>query len=220
MRIYLARHGESEANVMQVISNRGFVHPLTGKGRQQAKALARELAEVPVTRIYTSPIMRSVQTAQILSEMWDVPCEVADALRERDAGILEGKSDEVSWQQHHEIFKAWYERHDWTYCAEGGESFQDLRIRFVPFVEGLVQAHGGGPETFVFVGHAGTYRAMLHLILENIDFDFSAKPKHIMDNTTYVLAEVRDDKLFCLEWRRFDPQGNPPQILFSDTIHP
>lgn len=201
MRIYFARHGESEANVLQVISNRGFVHPLTQTGRQQAEALSRELDQVPVSKIFTSPLMRAVQTARILSETWDVPYETTDALREYDCGILEGKSDEASWRLHREVFEAWSEHQDWTYCAEGGESFEDIRTRFVPFVERLVQAHENDQDTFVFVGHAGTYRSMLHLVLEDIDFEFSAR--HIMNNRTYVLAEARDGKLFCLDWRCF-----------------
>ena len=40
MRIYFARHGESEANLLHVFSNRGVKHGLTARGRAQAETLA------------------------------------------------------------------------------------------------------------------------------------------------------------------------------------
>ena len=45
MRAYFVRHGESEANILEVISNRGSVHGLTEKGRRQANQLAGGLAQ-------------------------------------------------------------------------------------------------------------------------------------------------------------------------------
>jgi broad specificity phosphatase PhoE len=65
MRLYFVRHGQSVANVQMVISNRDLFHPLTELGRQQAEALAQSLAEVPVAALYSSPIVRAAQTAQI-----------------------------------------------------------------------------------------------------------------------------------------------------------
>lgn len=94
MKLYFTRHGESEANLLREHSNRGFRHPLTSKGREQAAILAQKLVDVPVPQLFTSPIMRAVQTAEILSGTLGVPYESADALREYDCGILEGRADE------------------------------------------------------------------------------------------------------------------------------
>lgn len=66
MKFYFVRHGESETNVHGIFSNRGYQHPLTKKGIQQAQELVRQLAGASINRIYTSPIMRAVQTAEIL----------------------------------------------------------------------------------------------------------------------------------------------------------
>jgi broad specificity phosphatase PhoE len=51
MRLYFVRHGQSEANVQMVLSNRDVFHPLTGLGRQQVEALVRSLADVPIAAI-------------------------------------------------------------------------------------------------------------------------------------------------------------------------
>ena len=45
MLVYFVRHGESEANVLNVFSNRGTKHPLTSRGREQVEMLAGKLAD-------------------------------------------------------------------------------------------------------------------------------------------------------------------------------
>lgn len=199
MRLYFVRHGESEANLLRVFSNRGLRHGLTDKGRQQALALAHNLKAIPVAKLFSSPLLRAAQTAEILSEELCVPYETTDALREYDCGVLEGKSDSASWQLYYEVFRDWIEHAHWERRIEEGESFLDIRDRFVPFIEQLITAHGHLPENVVLVGHGGIYRCMLPLVLEDIDFDFVMS--HSLSNTGYVLAETTAEGLACLEWR-------------------
>jgi hypothetical protein len=75
MRLYFVRHGESEANVLEVFSNRGLEHGLTQRGRVQTASLAQKLAGRQIIKLFTSPILRATQTAEILAEMLGVPCE-------------------------------------------------------------------------------------------------------------------------------------------------
>lgn len=82
MRIYFTRHGESYANVLRQISNRGLTHPNTRTGREQAAALADELRDRAITRIYSSPILRAIETSIIIANQLNVEYEAVDALRE------------------------------------------------------------------------------------------------------------------------------------------
>ena len=198
MKIYFTRHGESEANLLWEHSNRGFRHPLTAKGREQATALARHLEGIAVTRLFTSPIMRAVQTAEILSAARGVPYEITDALREYDCGILEGRADEAAWQLHFAVFDAWVQQQDWERRIEGGESFIEIRDRFVPFIERLVADYGESLANIVLVGHGGLYRCMLPLVLVNVDFDFVVNQP--MGNTACIVAETRPEGLTWIEW--------------------
>ncbi len=198
MKIYFTRHGESEANLLREHSNRGFRHPLTAKGREQAAALARKLEGVGVTRLFTSPIMRAVQTAEILADALGVPYEITDALREYDCGILEGRADEAAWQLHFAVFEAWVQDKDWERRIEGGESFIEIRDRFVPFIESLVAEYGQSAANIVLVGHGGLYRCMLPLVLANADSDFVLKQP--MGNTVCIVTETRPEGLIWIEW--------------------
>ena len=46
MKLYFVRHGESEANLLHELSNRGLRHGLTDLGREQAGLLAEESASL------------------------------------------------------------------------------------------------------------------------------------------------------------------------------
>jgi broad specificity phosphatase PhoE len=71
MRIYLLRHGESEANMEGVISeDPAHPYPLTPMGIAHAEVVAEELREVPFTHIYVSEHVRTRETAEILVQAW------------------------------------------------------------------------------------------------------------------------------------------------------
>jgi broad specificity phosphatase PhoE len=199
MRLYFVRHGESEANLLHVFSNRGLIHGLTDKGRQQARALAQHMEGIAVAKLFSSPLLRAVQTAEILGCGLGVPYETTDALREFDCGILEGKSDASSHDLFHEVVDAWLQQREWARRLEGGESFLDIKARFVPFIEQLVAGHGHLPDNLVLVGHGATYRCMLPLLLDDVDFEFAVA--HPLSNTGYVIAEEGEEGLVCVEWR-------------------
>ena len=91
MKFYFTCHGQSEANILKIISNRDLRHALTEKGQQQARALAGRLSGNAFERIISSPNLRARQTSEILSTCLDVPCVVDDGLREFDCGVAEGR---------------------------------------------------------------------------------------------------------------------------------
>ena len=198
MKLFFARHGESEANVLHVVSNRELPHGLTAVGRQQATALANRLKDSEVSQIFTSPILRAVQTTEILAAELGLSYTVTDALREYDCGILEGRSDEETWRRHSELAEDWVVRRQWERKLEGGESFFDIRNRFAPFIDSLICKPEYAEQAILLLGHGGTLRMMLPLILSNVDQGFVEA--HPLAHTTCVVAEQCEDRLQCLQW--------------------
>jgi probable phosphoglycerate mutase len=198
VRFYFARHGESEANLVREFSNRGWRHGLTPSGFQQARSLAYELKDVPFARIYTSPLKRAVETAQVLAGELDLEVEVTDALREFDTGINEGRRDPESWSRWENVIADWCQRGLHDSRIEQGESLTDMLERFVPFLNGLRARFQDGPQNLLLIGHGGFYFTVLPQILGNItytDLEYLEFP-----NTAYVLAEETPRGLVCLEW--------------------
>jgi len=208
MRIYFTRHGESQANLLREISNRGLRHGLTRTGREQAATLAHRLQGLPITRIYSSPVLRAIETSVILANRLDLDYEVVDALREYDCGVLEGRSDEVGWQIWQELFDAWVVHQRWERRIEGGESFYDIRERFKPFIEGLIRQYGGTDEGLLCVSHGGVYWMMLPLVLKNVDNALISR--HGFDYTACIVSELRAAGLVCVEWNGHLVEESPP----------
>jgi broad specificity phosphatase PhoE len=198
MRLYFVRHGESTANLLGVFSNSGLKHPLTDTGIEQARALARSLSGLQVEQIYSSPILRAMQSAQILTSSLQTPVEVTEALREWDVGIYEGTTDPLGWQLHRQVQEDWFIHHKFASKMPGGESFCEIQERFTPFIDKLVQDWGSSNRSVILVAHGGLYRAMLPAIFKNVDFAFARQ--HDFPYTAYVMAEPRHDGLYCLSW--------------------
>jgi len=196
MKIYFVRHGESVANILQVFSNRGWKHGLTQEGEHQAALLAEKMRELSTQLLYTSPLLRAFQTANILSSSLGIPLRVRNALPEFDCGILEGKSDLESWKLYDRLGKDWMVRKKWDAHINQGESFLDVKNRFIPFIEHITKKHSD--SNVILVGHGGTYRVMFPLILANIDFNFTLN-NHI-GNTGIVTVELQHTELICTSW--------------------
>ncbi|GAA5008278.1 histidine phosphatase family protein [Actinopolymorpha pittospori] len=184
-RLIFVRHGESEANLLHVFSNRGTKHGLTANGRGQALELARRLAGASVARIYTSPLLRAVQTAQILSRRLDVEVGPAEALCEYDVGAYEGSDDPAHWREYEEVLNTWTLAGEWDRRVGGGESYRDIKHRFAPFVEQVTAMSG----VTVLVGHGGLYRCMLRVVLTNVTATFALI--HPLANTQQVRCVSR-----------------------------
>lgn len=195
MKLYFIRHGESEANTRHIISNRASPYHLTERGRQQAQQLAERLADVPIDAIFSSPVLRARETAQILSTAFGVHYQVTEGLREYDCGILEERCDAESWALYSKYYKEWTLHQNWESKPEGGENFLDIRNRFLPFIESLKD---GGRENILLIGHGGLFQLMLPLILTNVDSDFVRS--HMIHHTEPIIADLNSEGWVCRQW--------------------
>lgn len=199
MRLYFVRHGESEANVTRQFSNKDDdIHPLTARGIEQAEALAEKLRDVPLVELYASPMLRARQTAEILNAPHSLPIQITTALREHDAGDLEGRMDADAWNAYTKLFEQWMAARDLDARMPNGESFNEMRARFVPFISNIVTKYENKDTHILLVGHAGIFHSMLPLIFANVGYTFAYR--HILENTGLVVAEQQQDGLVCLEW--------------------
>ena len=203
IRLLFVRHGESEANVLKVFSNRGWKHPLTENGRQQVEQFAENLKSHGVVAIYTSPLRRAVESAELLGARLRVAFEIEPALVEYDVGVYEGRRVAEGGHALDAVERRWLEG-DHGARLPGGESCEDIRMRFVPFIGRLIgqfREHDHG--AVVLVGHGGTYRQALPAVLRNVSPAFAAA--HGLANTAWVEAVLRGNALHCMHWMECVP---------------
>jgi broad specificity phosphatase PhoE len=94
MTLTFVRHGESEANAAGVIDTSVPGPHLTDLGRQQADAVADELAGNNYDGVYASSMIRTQETAKPLATRLHQDVVVLPGLREIDAGVFEGQSED------------------------------------------------------------------------------------------------------------------------------
>ena len=198
LRIHFARHGESQANLLHEISNRGLKHGLTSFGRRQALTLAQRFRDGRVTRIYSSPLLRAIETSVILAVQLNIEYEITDALREYDCGVLEGRSDAAAWAGWQSQYDAWMVHRRAFQKVEGGESYNDIQARFTPFIADLIDRYGTSDIEIICVSHGGLYMLMLPDLLANIDAAYLSRSG--FKNTDFLTAELRKESLYALEW--------------------
>ena len=147
MKLYIARHGETQWNVENRVSGRTDI-PLTEKGLEQAALLAQNAMGKGIEVILCSPLLRARQTAQAVSDAIGVPIEIDERLIELDFGIFEGSPGKDPDFQ--------YTRTQFPTRYPGGESAFMLAHRVYACLEDVKRNHAG--KTVLLVCHGGVCR--------------------------------------------------------------
>jgi broad specificity phosphatase PhoE len=155
LRIYLARHGETDWNAERRLQGRTDT-ALNSKGRQQAAKLAERLKGVRLDAVYSSTLSRSRDTAEIARG--GVPLKSLAGLNERGIGKFEGKkldknSDPATAQEFPKRSR------DPDDELDGGESLNQFYERVRNTLLDIRSQHSSG--AILIVGHAITNQMIL-----------------------------------------------------------
>jgi probable phosphoglycerate mutase len=128
MRIYLVRHGETEWNRVRRFQGRSDL-PLNQEGRKQVRALALALKNKPLVAIYTSPLIRALETARLIKVFHpSTPIFEEKGFIEMDLGEFDGMKVQDWAEQYPDIRKAWNENPA-SVKMPGGESLKEVQAR-------------------------------------------------------------------------------------------
>ena len=178
---YLFRHGETEYNRQRRWQGQGIDVYLNDNGVAQAQALAEKLRDKNIEIIYSSPLKRAFQTAQIVADLHNIPIKIIDDLTEGGVGECEGALREDVEKKYPEIWNIWYGDNDimdirWP----GGESKLDVQQRMVRAFDFMlttkekiigVASHGAAMRYFLLKFGYGPHKmenaSLFHLIYED-----------------------------------------------------
>jgi broad specificity phosphatase PhoE len=153
--IWLARHGETDANAEGRVQG-SLDPPLNGRGREQARELAERVAPLGIEALYTSQLQRARETAQIVGERLGLEPHVDERFRESFRGEWEGRliadikaEDPTAWEGSLAI--------EVGFRFPGGESLEEHAARVE---EGLADV-ARGPLPALVVCHGGSIRRVL-----------------------------------------------------------
>lgn len=213
-RLYLVRHGQSVANVTWEFSYRRVDPPLTDLGIRQARLTAEHLRSVQVDAIYSSPMLRAVQTAEIFGTALGLDVQVIEELREVDVGDLEDQAPtREAWAVHTRI------HHDWASgnldaAFPGGEDYHRLTGRALRAFAQIVAERTG--QASVVVAHGAIFTAAVAALCPTVRMaEIMGLPNSNCGITT-VDVQTESAKLVGTMdgWARRSHLDSLPQVRF------
>ncbi len=206
MLVYFVRHGQSEGN-------KNNIHhlpetPLSEKGVNQAKAIAKRLENIHFDLIYASPMTRAAKTAEIINEMLNIPIEHWEGLAEcgSPSEIRGKKVDDPEVVKIKSLISQNYHKKNWKYSDE--ETFNELNERVEGVLDHLVKHHEG--QTVLCVSHSAFIESTVAKMLLGEDLTpetlLKIKKHMYLENTGVTICEYTDKYGWTLK-------------TWSDTTH-
>ena len=157
MKIYVIRHGTTELNKQKVLNGQ-IDEPLSLEGVEEVRT-AVSLIPKTVTNVFSSPMIRARQTAEIVNEKLNRSLSFHEGIREIHMGSLACKSwDRIKLGQE---LKRKHRSVEFDYRSDGGESADNVKVRVLVFLKSI---HGQYDDYQVMmVTHGGIIR-VLHLL--------------------------------------------------------
>jgi broad specificity phosphatase PhoE len=138
-RLVLIRHGETEWNVEGRYQGQADP-PLNAKGLSQALELAEKLDGLPLDVVYSSPLLRALETAEILAERQGIALHLEARFMEIHQGDWQTRLRSEIEGLYPELFKSW-EATPWDVCPPQGETLQQVQERVYEAVDEIVHRH-------------------------------------------------------------------------------
>lgn len=153
--IFLIRHGESVYGEERLCGWSNV--PLSDKGKEQAFNLSERLKNIYFSRMISSDMIRTIETAEIINRYHNLKIEIEPGIRELNYGLWEGKSRREIEEEFPEEYRAW--RLDNSIAPPEGESALEVYERSKRTIERIVEETEDG--NILIVAHKSVNRLFI-----------------------------------------------------------
>jgi broad specificity phosphatase PhoE len=158
LTLYFLRHGQTAMSRDDILCGCGVDPDLTSEGAQMAREFGEAYRAFPFEAIFCSPLLRTLATAQPISELRGLVPEIREDLKEMDYGKWEGLCRREVMQKYRDDYLRWEADPAW-YPPTGGETANALARRALRVVEEIERRFEKG--AILVVSHKATIRALL-----------------------------------------------------------
>lgn len=187
-RLIFVRHAEAEGNLNRVFH--GWTDAsITEKGHIQAKLAAKMLKDVDIDVIYSSSMTRTLQTAQYIADIKNLPIIRTDKLKEINGGDWEDRR----WEELPELWPHEYdswENRPHEHRMPNGETMVEFQKRLIDEVKYIIDKNEG--KNICIVTHGTAIRSMMCYFL-GCDLNEMINVKWY-DNTSITILDYEDGK--------------------------
>ncbi len=162
--IIFMRHGQAYNNVKRLLVGRNLESHLTETGRRQVQNSSKFLSTLGIGKIYSSPVVRTVETSEIVSDHLKIPFELDERLFEIELGKLVGMYYDDLLSTHGDLFVKFYsdDENDNSLLEFEVESFGAVKKRISELLKELVKKHKD--ENVLLVTHLDPIKAAISVI--------------------------------------------------------
>lgn len=160
MKLLVTRHGKTVWNEQR--RTQGRVHNrLSKSGIESSNITAEKLKNESIDLIFSSPLLRSVQTANIINKFHHKKIIKDDRIIDIDQGFFTGKYFDKLTEEEHKIKRSRAKDY-------GMESLKEMHARVNNFLEFLKENYGN--STVLVVTHSGV-ASFIEFIVKYGDFN-------------------------------------------------
>jgi 2,3-bisphosphoglycerate-dependent phosphoglycerate mutase len=167
VRLCVVRHGETDWNLAGILQ--GWVDvPINDQGRRQARELATAFAGQGFDRVYSSPLIRALETAEIVAAGLGLPRpSIHEGLKERNFGVLQGVP-KAELAEHNPLLLQQILQRNPAAHFESGETMDEVATRVLDAILDLAMDHPG--EQLLVITHGW--------VMDIITRHISGLPRH------------------------------------------
>lgn len=188
---YIIRHGHSWRNKKNVAScwPEKKPYPLTEKGKKQIRQAAKNPEDKNIDLIFTSDLLRTRQTAEIIGKATGIRVKRDKRLREINVGIFNNQPiDKVGrfWDKERKLSPFQYYQKRFKTAPPKGETYVDVEKRLFDFIKDMEKRYKG--KNILIVSHQRTLT-----LLEKVFYGYNLKKfaKVIFENKEIKTGEIR-----------------------------
>ncbi len=186
-RLLLIRHGQSGGNVDGTFGGHSPT-PLSDLGKRQAEITAKAIAKEKINAIYSSDLLRAVQTAEPLAKELGLEVNRTTSFRERNVGVLEGLTFPESKEQFPKDYYALINRNI-NHVITDGESYRELLKRGTNALKEILYIHKG--KRIAIFSHTGAICYLTLYLLGAINRQTKQTPWLVTSNCGINRFEIR-----------------------------
>lgn len=170
---YIIRHGYSWKNKKNIAScwPEKTSYRLTEKGEKQVKEIAKKIKKERIDLIFSSDLLRTKQTAEIIGKELGLKPKFDKRLREVNVGIFNGRPiDEIGrfWDEERKLFPLSYYKKRFQIAPPKGETYADIEKKLSNFIKEMEKKYNG--RSILIISHQRPLT-----LLEKVMYNYSLK---------------------------------------------
>ncbi|MGA8105932.1 MAG: histidine phosphatase family protein [Nitrososphaeraceae archaeon] len=190
--VILMRHGQADNNVNRILVGRHIESHLTEFGKNQVLDTAKYLREISIDKVLVSPVVRTVETAEIVCEYLGMSYQIDERLYEIELGKLVGMNYEEIIPKYGNLFLQFYTENDAALTHYGVESFASIKQRIKNILDETTERYTD--KNVLMISHLDPIKAAIATLLD-------LKPEslykwHIRNASLTILKN--DEKVYSL----------------------